>query len=111
MACGGDSPSTTSQAAQQQPGNGGRGFLQDPKVRACLQKQGVTLPALRRPPNGQPPSGQPPNGQPPNGQRPNRDSAQIEKLRKALRKCGVTLGNGNGAPPVPEQGTTTSSAS
>jgi hypothetical protein len=78
-------------------------------VRACLQKRGVTLPTFRRPQNGQPP-----NGQPPNGQRPNLNSAQFQKLRAALQKCGVTFpnggGGGNGGPP-PSQGTSTTSLS
>jgi hypothetical protein len=105
-ACGSDSSSSSNASqAQQQRRNGGPGaFLQDAKVRACLQKQGVTVPTFGRPQNGQPPS----------GQRRNRDSAQLEKLRAALQKCGVTLlqGGGPGGPP-PNQGTgtTTSSAS
>jgi hypothetical protein len=124
-ACGGDSSSgssSTANASQQQQGAGGRrGFFQlDAKTRACLQKQGVTLPTGRRPPNGQPPqngqqpqNGQTPNGQPPNGQRRNRNSAQFQKLRAAMAKCGVTFpspGGGNGGP-APNQGTTSSSAS
>ena len=55
------------------------------------------------PQNGQPPTGtegQPPSGTdgpPPSGQQPPsgglRNSAQAEKLRRALQKCGVTLPN------------------
>jgi hypothetical protein len=112
-ACGSDSggtaTSTAASAAQQQGGGQRRGLLNDPKVQACLKKQGVTVPDLGGRGNGQPPSGgngQPPsgaNGQPPSGgdgQRPNRDSAQFEKLRQALQKCGVTLPDrGQNAPP------------
>jgi hypothetical protein len=84
-------------------------LFSDPKVQACLKKAGVEVPNFRRG-NGQPPSGgggQPPsggNGQPQSGQRPPnggfRNSAQGEKIRKALQKCGVTLPNRgqNGAP-------------
>jgi hypothetical protein len=100
---GGNSDSSGSTvSAQQRPGGPGR-FLSDPKVRSCLEKQGVTLPNRQRP-NGTPP---------PNGQRPNRDrgdSAQFQKLREALEKCGVTFPNRGGQPPSP-QGTTSSSAS
>jgi hypothetical protein len=93
----------------------------DPKVQACLKKQGVTVPDFRRgsgpPPsggNGQPPSGQPPsggNGQPPSGQRPRNggfgNSAQAQKLRAALQKCGVTLPNrGQNGPPQQQQDAT-----
>jgi hypothetical protein len=127
-ACGGgSSPGAASNANANQPPNGGRGFLSDPKVQACLKKQGVTVPSGRRPNGGSPPNGQAPgggNGQPPsggNGQAPNggngrppggqRNSAQFQKLRTALQKCGVTLPNrGNGAP-APYQGTTSTSAS
>jgi hypothetical protein len=119
-ACGGGSSSTStasSSAAQQQNG-GRRGFLSDPKVQACLKKQGVTLAAGRRnggPPNGQPPNGQPPTGtnrRPPtgtNGNRPN--SARFQKLRAALQKCGVTLPNRgqNGQPPQAAPSGTTAS--
>jgi hypothetical protein len=115
-ACGGDSSSSSTAAQAQQQGqqgpNGRRGFLQEPKVRTCLQKQGVTIPTFRRPQNGQPPNGQPPNGQPPNGQRRNRNNGDFEKLRAALQKCGVTFPNpGNGGAPPPGQGTGTRSTS
>jgi hypothetical protein len=125
-ACGSSTPSTSSDAnagsGAAQPGSGGSGFLQDPKVVACLKKEGVTLPSRPGggnggPPggqNGQPPSGE--NGQPPSGQRrPNRrpDSAQFQKLRAALQKCGVTFQGRppNGQPPQGGQGTTSTRAS
>ena len=125
-ACGGSSPSTNSNAGASagagQPGGGRRGFLQDPKVVACLKKEGVTVPSRPRGGNGGPPGGQ--NGQPPSGQdgqppagqgRPNRrpDSAQFQKLRAALQKCGVTFQGRppNGQPPQGGQGTTSTSAS
>jgi hypothetical protein len=133
-ACGSSTPSTSSNAnagaGAAQPGGGGSGFLRDPKVVACLKKEGVTVPSRPRggnagPPggqNGQPPSGQngqPPsgqNGQPPSGQgRPNRrpDTAQFQKLRAALQKCGVTFQGRppNGQPPQGGQGTTSTRAS
>jgi hypothetical protein len=123
-ACGGSSPSTNSNAGASagagQPGGGRRGFLQDPKVVACLKKEGVTVPSRPRnggPPggqNGQPPSGQ--DGQPPSGQgAPNRrpSSAQFQKLRAALQKCGVSFQGRppDGQPPQGGQGTTSTSAS
>jgi hypothetical protein len=123
-ACGSSSDSgsasTTSTTGQQ--ANGQRNIFSDPKVQSCLKKQGVQVPDFRRgngngPPNGQPPSGQggpPPtdtNGQPPsggNGQPPNGggfgNSAQAQKLREALQKCGVTLPSG----PRQQQSTTPS---
>jgi hypothetical protein len=114
-ACGSDSnPSSSTNAGA---GNGRRGFLQDPKVVACLKKQGVTLPSRPRgnggPPeggNGQPPTGT--NRRPPSGQGgPNGPgSAQFQKLRAALQKCGVDF---RGRPPNGQpqgQGTTSTSA-
>ena len=108
-ACGSDSNQSSGAntgAGATQPGNGRRGFFQDPKVVACLKQQGVTIPSRPRPGNGQPPA---------SGQgRPNRrpDSAQAQKLRAALQKCGVDFRGGppNGQPP-PGQGTTSTSAS
>ena len=89
---------------------------------ACLKKEGVTVPSRPRGGNGGPPGGQ--NGQPPSGQdgqppagqgRPKRrpDSAQFQKLRAALQKCGVTFQGRppNGQPPQGGQGTTSTSAS
>ena len=119
---GGTSTGSSASASQQQCGQRS-GAFNDPKVQACLKKQGVTVPDFRRgengPPgegNGQPPSGsggQPPsrgNGQPPSGsggQGRNRDPAQFQKLRQALQKCGVTLPDrGQNAPPP--SGTTNS---
>jgi len=126
-ACGSDSNSSSTASAgagANRPGNGRRGFLQDPKVVACLKKQGVTLPSGRRggnggPPNGRPPTGtdgQPPTGtnrRPPSGQgAPNgAGSAPFQKLRAALQKCGVDFGGQppNGQPPQ-GQGTTGSAS-
>jgi hypothetical protein len=113
-ACGGGGSSGSasgSASSSAQQGNGRRAGLRDPKVQACLKKQGVTLPSGRRP-NGRPPSAG--NGQPrtrPNGSP--RNSAQFQKLREALQKCGVQFPNRgqNGAPPAPSQDTTTASAS
>jgi hypothetical protein len=113
-ACGGGgSSSTSSTNAGDRPRGGGFGLAaQSAEVRACLKKQGITLPNRPRgqgPPNGQPPpnGGQPPNGGP--------GSAQFTKLRAALQKCGVNLPDrpGGGAPPgqQPPAGTTTSSSS
>ena len=80
---------------------------------ACLKKAGVTVPSRPRGGSGGPPGGQ--NGQPPSGQgapngRPR--SAQFQKLRAALEKCGVDFRGGppNGQAPQ-GQGTTTGSAS
>jgi hypothetical protein len=127
-ACGSDSNSTSTAnagAGANGPGNARRGFLQDPKVVACLKKQGVSIPSGRQrgnggPPNGRPPTGtdgQPPTGtnrRPPSGQgAPNGPgAARFQKLRAALQKCGVDFRGGppSGQPPQ-GQGTTTSSAS
>jgi hypothetical protein len=109
-ACGGSSSgsgsASTSTTGQQ--ANARQGVFSDPKVQACLKKQGVTVPNFRRG-NGPPANGgngggnsQPPNGS--NGQRPRNggfgNSAQAQKLRAALQKCGVTLPNrGQNGPP------------
>jgi hypothetical protein len=117
-ACGSSSSSTTGNAgagaSAAQPGGGRRGFLQDPKVVACLKKAGVTVPSRPRGGNGGPPGGQ--NGQPPSGQgTPNRrpDSPRFQKLRSALQKCGVTFRGRppNGQPPQGGEGTSSTSAS
>jgi hypothetical protein len=106
-ACGGGSPSSSASSTTTNPGARSGGFFsaaRDPKVQACLKKQGVTLPNGRfRQGNGQPPARTTPNGAPrttPNGQRPG-NSAQFQKLRAALQKCGVQLPTGppGGAPP------------
>ena len=123
-ACGSSSSGTTSNAnaGSTQPGGGRRGLLQDPEVAACLKKEGVTVPSRPRGANGGPPggqSGQPPSsqsGQPPTGQgrrNPRPDSAQFQKLRAALQKCGVTFRGRppNGQPPQGGQGTASTSAS
>jgi hypothetical protein len=114
---GSGSASTTSTTGQQ--ANGQRNIFSDPKVQSCLKKQGVDVSQFRRgngqggpPPDGQ--GGPPPtdtNGQPPsggNGQPPNGgglgNSAQAQKLRKAMQKCGVKLPSG----PRQQQSTTPS---
>jgi hypothetical protein len=115
-ACGSDSNSSSTASAgagANRPGNGRGGFLQDPKVVACLKKQGVSIPSGSRRGSGAPPAGT--NGQPPAGQgAPNRrpDSAQFQKLRAALQKCGVEFPGPapNGQPPQ-GQGTATTTAS
>jgi hypothetical protein len=121
-ACGASSSTTSTATGAAPPGGARRGFLQDPKVVACLEKEGVTIPSRPRgadggPPggqDGQPPSGQ--DGQPPSGQgapngRPG--SARFPKLRAALQKCGVNFQGRppNGQPPQGGQGTTSTSAS
>jgi hypothetical protein len=131
-ACGSDSTSsgsaTTSPASARGPGTG-RGFAQDPTVRACLQKQGIALPARR--PGGRPPGaggrrygGAPPTGTTTTprtgtnarpGSRGDRDPAQFAKLQAALKKCGVQMRGGRpgGAPPngAPAQATPSASTS
>lgn len=120
-ACGGSSSKSAAAAtpAGQGPG-GGRRFLRDPKVAACLKKQGVTLPTFRGGPGrgGPPPAGSGTNAQPPtstnprppagrNGRRfggPRGNPAQFAKMQAALKKCGVSLpnrrfGGGGGTPP------------
>jgi hypothetical protein len=122
-ACGssGSKTSSNANAGAGQPGGPRRGFLQDPKVVACLKKQGVTIPSRPGGGGGPPgaPNGQPPtdtNRRPPSGQgQPNSGSGspQFQKLRAALQKCGVTFQGRppNGQPPPGGQGTTSTSAS
>ncbi len=86
------------------PEEGGR---DDPERPARRQRRAA------RGQNGQPPGGQ--NGRPPSGQgQPNRRprSAQFQRLRAALQKCGVTFQGRppNGQPPRGAQGTTSTSA-
>jgi hypothetical protein len=106
----GSTGSTNAQAAQ---GRGAGGFAGDPKVRACLEKQGVTLPARRNRPPGS--GGTPPSGSPPAGaRRPRQSPAQAQKFQKALKACGVTLpgpgqGGPGGAPPAGQTQTQTTS--
>jgi hypothetical protein len=119
-ACGDSSSGSGSTSTTGQQANARQDLYSDPKVQACLKKQGVEVPNFRRGNgNGQPPNGgngQPPtgtDGQPPSGQRPpnggSRNSAQGEKLRKALQKCGVTLPNrGQNGPPQQQQDATPS---
>jgi hypothetical protein len=118
-ACGGSSSgsgsASTSTTGQQ--ANARQGAFSDPKVQACLKKQGVTVPDFRRgsgpPANGGNGGG---NTQPPsasNGQRPRNggfgNSAQAQKLRAALQKCGVTLPDrGQNGPPQRQQDATPS---
>jgi hypothetical protein len=110
-ACGSSSNASTSSAqpAQQQGRQQGGGPFASlsASARACVAKQGVTLPTGRGPGNGQAPNGQPPNGQAPNGQPPAgaagrpANSDRFAKMRAALKKCGVNLPSrppGGGAP-------------
>ena len=120
-ACGDSSSGSGSTSTNGQQANAGRGAFSDPKVQACLKKQGVQVPDFRRgdgngAQNGRPPTGtegQPPSGTdgpPPSGQQPPssgfRNSAQAEKLRRALQKCGVTLPNRAQNGPPQQQDTT-----
>jgi hypothetical protein len=86
-ACGSSSNAAQTTTNGSQAGGGRRaGFFQSPTVRACLQKQGVTLPN-RRPGAGRSfGNGRRPPRRPPQGQR---NSARFQKLRAALQKCGV----------------------
>jgi hypothetical protein len=122
-ACGssGSNTSSNANAGAGPPGAARRGFLQDPKVVACLKQQGVTIPSRRGGGGGPPgaPNSQPPtdtNRRPPSGQgqpNPGSGSPQFQKLRAALQKCGVTFQGRppNGQPPPGGQGTTSTSAS
>jgi hypothetical protein len=92
-ACGSSSSSGASTSGAQGAGPRG-GFAQNPQVVACLKKQGITPPNRR--PGAAPQSGGQPQGRPP-GQR---NSAQFQKFRAALQKCGVTP-PGGGAPGQP----------
>ena len=111
-ACGGSSSPAASTAgpggagAQTGPA-GGRGLTANPKVAACLKKQGVTLPGGRRGPGRRGQRAQPPGGTQtapggtrtapgggrfvPGGRFGGAGAARFEKLRAALKKCGVTL--------------------
>lgn len=114
-ACGSSSSGSSSSSTTSQQSSARRGAFSDPKVQACLKKQGVDLSGFRRPnrqgSNGQPPSGG--NGQPRSGQGPPnggfRNSGRAQKLRAALQKCGVTLPNrGQNGPPQQQQDATPS---
>ena len=98
-ACGSSAGPTASTAAAGRPGFGGRfALLRDPKVAACLRKQGVQLPARQRR------LGPPPAVTTPRPRRPfNRAGfgARFAKVRQALQKCGVTLPRPQGAAPPP----------
>jgi hypothetical protein len=132
-ACGGSDAGSGASAgsASTQPARGPGAALRDPKVQACLKKQGVTLPqgGGAGPQNGYPPAngygggtsggggGGAPNGGPPptmNGQAPRGggqgDRMQFEKLRKALAACGVQgFGRGQRPPAQTTTGATTNS--
>jgi hypothetical protein len=112
-ACGGSSSAKAGASASTTPAVPGRGGFfgaaRDPKVAACLKKQGVTLPTGRAPrPNGTPPAGRPRNRAPRGGAFLQR----FQKLRTALQKCGVKLptrpfnGPPGGAPPSSGAGST-----
>jgi hypothetical protein len=121
-ACGSSSGSPSASAQQsQQPQQqqaqqqGGPFASLSATARACVAKQGVTLPSGQRPGNGngQPPNGQPPNGQPPAGAAGGANSDRFTKLRAALKKCGVNLPNrppGGGPPQGAPAGTGTTQA-
>jgi hypothetical protein len=113
-ACGSSATSSTSSTAsaqqptQQAQGPGGGPFASlSATARACVAKQGVTLPTGQRPGNGQAQNGQPPAG---TAGRP-ANSDRFAKMRAALQKCGVTLPNrppGGGPPQGVPGGTGTS---
>ncbi len=112
--CGGGSSSSASNAsAKTTKTTSGtaarRGAFSNPKLTACLKKQGVTLPSFqgrgaggfrgRTTPNGGPPTGTnrqgPPNG---GGFRGGGQFAQrFQKLREALQKCGASFPQRGGA--------------
>jgi hypothetical protein len=85
--CGSSSKGSSTQSAQSAQRRGGLRFARDPKVVACLKKQGVTLPARQQ-------------GRPrPNGSGAGAGAARFQKLRAALTKCGVTLPQPGQVPP------------
>jgi hypothetical protein len=109
-ACGSSSNASSSSAQptqQQGQQQGGGPFASlSASTRACVEKQGVTLPTGRRPGNGQPPNGQPPAG---TAGRP-ANSDRFAKMRAALKKCGVNLPSrppGGGPPQGAPAGTGT----
>jgi hypothetical protein len=113
-ACGGGSSKSSAGAPSSTttPRRGGFfGAARDPKVVACLKKQGVTFPPRRaRPRNGAPPA-RPRGSFPRNGA----FAQRFQKLRTALQKCGVTLPTGppGAGPPggsAPPASSTTSSS-
>jgi hypothetical protein len=65
-------------------------------VRACLQKQGVTLPNRQPGQAGGPGGGQPPAGATGGQGQGGQQSARFQKLRAALQKCGVKMPQGGG---------------
>jgi hypothetical protein len=118
-ACGSSSSASSGQSGSS--GGGIQSALSSKTVQACLKKQGVTLPnrGQGRPPGGATGQGGPPpnGGQPPSaatgGQGPGRNSAQFQKLQKALKACGVTLPQGGpqgGQAPSGTTGTSTNNS-
>jgi hypothetical protein len=123
--CGGSSPSATTAAAAR-PAEGPGGFALTSQQRACLKREGVTLPTRpsgnRRPPaGGAPPQGYgpPPDGAGPpqdgSGAPPARggdDSSHFGRLRAAMQKCGITFrGRRGGGQPQPNGNSATTSNS
>jgi hypothetical protein len=117
---GGDAQDGTAGAGSSNGQRRGGAFaaLQDPKVQACLKKQGVTVPTAppgdgqgRTPYGGQGQGqGPPPDGGGEGGQR--RGGMFSDDLRAALAKCGVQLpqpGQG-GRPPTGTSTTATTTA-
>lgn len=104
-ACGGSSSTpaaapaaTTSAAPSATAGAGGARaqLFADPKVQQCLQAAGITVPQGR--PSGEPrPSGTPrPSGEPrpsgtarPGAGQGGAGSAEMQKIRAALKACGI----------------------
>jgi hypothetical protein len=105
-ACGSSSSANSGTGSGSGSSTRGQNPLASAKVQACLKKQGVTLPNRGQggPPSGatggQPPQGGPPSGatggQGPGGGAPpgGANSAQFQKLQKALKACGVTMPQG-----------------
>lgn len=109
-ACGGDSASTTTTAASATSGalpaapDGGRGGYgggqaggrfgaqteeERAKLQACLEQQGVTLPAGRPGGPGGAPGGLPGGGRGPGGA--GMSTPEREKLQKAMKSCGAEV--------------------
>jgi hypothetical protein len=108
--CGADE--SQSGGGAQPSGQGRQGFAQDPKVAACLKKEGVELPQRpagaspgSRPRQGTPPAGgERPQGRPPGGGGGfGGNSEQAQKVREALKKCGVELPQRPARDAPPEQ--------
>jgi hypothetical protein len=95
-ACGGSSSSSTASSAKATAQNAG-GQSRIASLRACLQKQGITLPSAPSGAGGQP-GAAPGNGTPPAGGATPPEGGSQSKVQEAIKKCGGGSFPGGGRP-------------